>query len=196
MEQEDHSNELSRILDQLETLAQSGPVRVSEVIEKLGHTSFASLMLCFTLISASPASAIPGITAIVAAIVFILAVQMIAGRNDVWLPGVIARRRMSAEKLRKGIGWVRKPVSFVERFVKPRQTFLLKRPWILLPLCLVVLLTLAMPFLEVVPTSGSIASAVIAFFAAALLSRDGALVLVSLIPLAAAPAAIAYFGLG
>jgi hypothetical protein len=37
-----------------------------------------------------------------------------------------------------------------------------------------------MPFMEIVPTSGSIASAVIALFAAGLLTRDGALMLFAL----------------
>ena len=53
-----------------------------------------------------------------------------------------------------------------------------------------------MPFMEVIPTSGSIASAVIALFAAGLLTRDGALVVVSLILLLAVPVAVWYFGFG
>ncbi|WP_422785329.1 exopolysaccharide biosynthesis protein [Qipengyuania benthica] len=49
-----------------------------------------------------------------------------------------------------------------------------------LPLFLILALTLFMPFMEIVPTSGSIASAVIALFAAGLLTRDGALMLFAL----------------
>ena len=40
-------------------------------------------------------------------------------------------------------------------------------------------LPLIMPFMEIVPTSGSIASAVIALFAASLLTRDGVLACLS-----------------
>ncbi|MFW5689525.1 MAG: exopolysaccharide biosynthesis protein, partial [Spirochaetota bacterium] len=88
------------------------------------------------------------------------------GRKSVWLPGFITRRRMSSAKLCRGIGWLRKPVHFVERFLRARLTFLLHRPWLYLPLSLVLVLTLFMPLLEIVPTSGSIASAVVALFAA------------------------------
>ena len=187
---EERSHALSDVLDRLEHSVRGESVTVQEVVAELGQKSFASLMLIFSLISTSPASAIPGITAMVAGIVFILAVQMILGRQCVWLPGFIRRRRMSKAKLCKGIGWLRRPVAFVERFLKARLVFLMHRPWLLVPLVLILLLTLAMPFMEVVPTSGSIASAVIALFAAGLLTRDGALVLVALLLLLALPVAL------
>lgn len=187
---------LSDVLDQLESSAEGESIAVEAVIKKLGRRSFAALMLVFSLISTSPASAIPGITATVALIVFILVLQMILGRDCVWLPGFITRRQMSTAKLCKGIGWLRKPVRFVEQFLKPRFTFLFHRPWLWLPLILILALTLFMPFMEVIPTSGSIASAVIALFAAGLLMRDGVLAMASLILLAAIPVAVWQFGFG
>jgi len=185
-----HTRALTDVLDQLESAAQGDNIGVGEVVTTLGEKSFASLMLIFSLISTSPASGIPGITATVAFIVFILVVQMIIGRECVWLPNFVARREMPSAKLRKGVGWIRRPVRFVERFLRPRLSFLLHRPWILLPLFLVLALTLVMPLMEVIPTSGSIASAMIALFSAGLLTRDGALVLVSLILLLAVPIAM------
>ena len=191
---DEHTRALSDVLDQLESSVHGESIAVDEVIERLGRHSFASLMLVFSLVSTSPASAIPGITAIVATITFTLVVQMIIGRECVWLPGFITRRRMSTAKLCKGIGWLRKPVRFVERFLKARLTFLFHRPWLWLPLILILCLTLFMPFMEIIPTSGSIASAVIALFAAGLLTRDGALVVAALVLLLAVPVAAWYFG--
>ncbi|MGG5887126.1 exopolysaccharide biosynthesis protein [Falsiroseomonas sp. HC035] len=191
----DHrTHALSEVLDRLESSIHGESIAVQEVIEKLGPKSFASLMLVFSLIAVSPASAIPGITAIVATIVFILVVQMIIGRECVWLPGFITRRHMSTEKLRKGVAWLRKPVAFVERFLRPRLSFLLHRPWLFLPMVLILGLTLFMPFMEVIPTSGSLASAVIAFFAAGLLTRDGGLVAVALALLLGVAGAVWRFG--
>nr|WP_111298206.1 exopolysaccharide biosynthesis protein [Paracoccus saliphilus] len=185
---------LSEVLDQLESSAQGDSITVQDVVDKLGRKSFASLMLTFSLISTSPASAIPGITAVVAMIVFILVLQMIIGRKSVWLPGFVMRRPLSTKKLCKGIGWLRKPIRFVERFLRPRLQFLLHRPWFFLPLLLILGLTLFMPFMEIVPTSGSMASAVIALFAAGLLTRDGGLVFASMLLLLCIPAAVWYFG--
>ena len=192
----DHTRALSDVLDRLEGSARGESITIAEIVDQLGRKSFASLMLVFSLISTSPASAIPGITATVAAIVFLLVVQMIAGRQCVWLPDFITRRRISTARLCKGIGWLRKPVRFTERWLKARLTFLFQRPWIWLPLALILGLTILMPFMEVIPTSGSIASAVIALFAAGLLTRDGALAIASLALLAAVPALVWQIGTG
>lgn len=188
----EHTRALSDVLDQLESSVHGDSVAIQEVVEKLGHKTFTALMLIFSLISTSPASAIPGLTTTVAVVVFLLVGQMIIGRECLWLPEFITRRHMSTAKLCKGIGWLRKPVRFIERYMKARLTFLLHRPWLLLPLILGV--TLFMPVMEVVPTSGSIASAVIALFAAGLLTRDGVRVVVSLALLTAVPLAVWYFG--
>ena len=188
------SRALSEVLDELENSAEGETTAVSEVIDALGRRSFASLMLIFSLVSSSPVSAIPGMTAFVGTVIFFIVVQMLAGRNSLWLPEFITRRTISTEKLRKAITWLRKPVGFVERYLKSRLTFLFHRPYIWLPLLLILALTLCMPFLELIPTSGSIASVVIALFAAGLLTRDGALVIVSLVALISVSVAIWQIG--
>lgn len=185
---------LSDVLDQIEMSATGDRIAVADVIETLGQRSFASLMLIFALICASPASAIPGLTAITAVILFFLLVQMVIGRKSVWLPGVVTRRHMSTAKLCDGIAWLRRPVRFVERLLKPRLVFLFYRPWFWLPLCPILGLTLFMPFMEFIPMSGSLAGGVVALFAAGLLTRDGVLVVVSLVLLATIPAAVWYLG--
>lgn len=191
---QERTHALSQVLDQLESSVEGECVAVEQVTETLGHKSFASLMLVFSLICTSPASAIPGLTAVVAMIVFFLAGQMIIGRDSIWLPRFILHRRISTSKLCTGIRWLRKPVRFVERFLKERLTFLFRRRWLWLPLILILVLTLFMPFMEVVPTTGSIASGVIALFAAGLLTRDDVLVVASFVLLLAVPVAVWQFG--
>lgn len=190
------STALSDVLTKLEASISGESIAVQDVVERLGERSFASLMLVFSLISTSPASAIPGITAIVAVIVFILTVQMIAGRNHVWLPSFVMRRRMGRDKLCKGIAWIRRPVKWVEQFLRPRFTWLLEKPWILILQILILGLTLFMPFMEIIPTSGSLASAVIALASAGLLTRDGALVLIAGTLLLMIPAVVFFVGAG
>jgi hypothetical protein len=187
---------LSEVLDQLEGAIEGESVPVGKIVDGLGHHAFAALMLVFALISTSPASAIPGVTAVVAVIVLLLVVQMIAGRRCVWLPEFVTRRELAKDKLCRGIGWLRKPVRFVERALRPRLEFVYHRPWLYLPLLLILGLTLFMPFMEAVPTSGSIASAVIALFAAGLLTRDGVLALAATAVLLALPVLVWRVGFG
>lgn len=189
---------LSGVLDQMEHLSGGADrqITVEEIINCLGKHSFASTILAFSLISTSPASGIPGVTAFVGLVVMFLVVQMIFGRDSLWLPGFIMRRDIAAKKLREGVRWLRRPVAFVDRFLHERTTFLLHRPWIYLPLIMVLLLTMFMPFMEVVPTSGSIASAMIAIFAAGYLMRDGKVVILSMVLMSLLPVGIAWFILG
>lgn len=187
---------LTEVLDELESSIQGDSIGVDDVIEQMGRSSFTSLMLVFSLISTSPASAVPGVTTMVAGIVFILVAQMILGRQFIWLPGFITCRHMASAKLCKGIAWLRPPVRFVERLLKARLTVLFQRPWRWLPLCLILGLTLVMPFLEFIPMSGSVASGVIAILAAGLLTRDGVLVLVALGLLTTIPVMVWAFGVG
>jgi hypothetical protein len=171
---------LSNALDRLESAVDGDHIAISAVVERLGRNSFATLMLVFSLVSTSPASAIPGVTTMVGSIVFLLVAQMLAGRESVWLPDFIMQRQMSSANLCKGIRWLRKPVHFVERFLSTRLEFMFHRPWRWMSLVPILCLALLMPFMEIIPMSGSIASAIIAFYAAGLLMRDGVVVLLAL----------------
>lgn len=188
---------LSEVLDHLDHLEHSTEgksVSIGALVNELGSHAFASLMLVFALISASPASSIPGITAVVAFIEFIIVVQMLAGRRSLWLPAFISRHSLDKSKLCKGTEWLRKPVHVVERFLKPRLTMFIKPAWIYLPLTLILIVTPAMVFMELIPMSGTLASAAIALFAAGLLTRDGLLVALSIAALATLPLVIWYLG--
>lgn len=174
----DHA--ISDVLDRLESTLHEGKVSVGEIMQHLGPRSFPALILLPVLVSASPASAVPGVTAAAALIVAVVTVQMLVGRRCAWLPQFLARRTIAADKLGQGVRWLRKPVGWVERFIRPRLTAVFHRPLLYLPLLVILAIACVMPFMEVVPLSGSIASVAIALFAAGLLTRDGVLVLLGL----------------
>ena len=191
---DERTRALSEVLDQLEASVHDESIAVHEVMDHLGKKSFAAIILVFTLMSASPASAIPGLTAAVALVVVLMVGQMLVGRDCPWLPGFLANRRLPTSRVCQAVSWLRRPVAFVERFFKARLSFFVKRPGVFLTLGVMLAIALFMPVMEVVPTSGSIASIVIAFFAAGLLTRDGALVLLGLVLVVVLPVSIFWFG--
>lgn len=168
---------LSHVLARLETAVDGQMVSVGEIVEKLGRRSFPALILIPALLAASPASGIPGLTAAVGLVIVLVVAQMLWNRECVWLPACVARRTISSQRLCQAIDWLRPPVIFVERFLRPRMTLLVTRPLVLLPLVLMLAIALFMPVMEIVPTSGSIAALALACFATALLTRDGLLML-------------------
>lgn len=184
---EQRDRALSDVLDRLERAVRDDSISVRDIMDHLGQKSFGALILVPALIAASPASAIPGLTSAVALIVALMVLQMLLGRESAWLPVFLSKRRISSERICQAVGWLRRPVQFVESLLRPRLSFLVKRPWVFLPLLVCLVITLVMPVLEVIPMSGSIASTAIALFAAALLTRDGALLLVALLLVLGAP---------
>lgn len=149
------------------------------MVETFGHRSFAALMLIFALIAVSPASTVPGVTAAVAVVELLLVVQMIAGRRHLWLPGFLGRRGLSGERLRTAVSWLRGPVGFIDRLLRPRLRFLTEKPVLHLWLILILGLTLVMQFMEFLPGSGTLAASVIALCAAAILTHNGALLILA-----------------
>lgn len=176
---------LSAVLDRLDKAGEAETVSIGSVVEATGARSFASLMLVFALIAVSPASVVPGVTTIVAAMEFLLVVQMIAGRSHVWLPDVVSDREIEGERLRSAVSGLRKPISAVDHVLRPRLSFLTERPCLYVWLFLILALTLVMPFMELVPGTGTVASGFIALVAAAVLTRDGALLILAAICLGA-----------
>jgi hypothetical protein len=170
---------LSYVLDRLEESVEGDgdSVSVAHIVEMLGGHSFPALILVPALLAVSPASGIPGVTVAVGLIVVVTVAQALMGRDCLWLPGFLANRRIPSDRLCGAVGWLRKPIEFVERFLRPRLTWLVRRPLVYLPLVVMMAIGMGMPLLELIPTSGSIAAATIALFATGLLMRDGLLIL-------------------
>jgi hypothetical protein len=102
-------------------LAGEGDKTLGGLVEVFGKRAFA---LVFVLLLAVPALPIPtgGATHVFEAIAVLVALQLIAGREDIWLP-----RRWRAVDLRPDGRFARsllKTIRRLERFSRPRLTFL------------------------------------------------------------------------
>jgi hypothetical protein len=178
---------LSAVLDRLEAAAAGETVSVGEIAAALGRRSFPALILGPALIAVSPASGIPGVTSAVGLVVAATVAQALLGRETLWLPRRFACRRIDADRLARGVRRLRGPVGAVERLLRPRLSWLVRRPLVALPLLVMLAIGLAMPLLEFIPTSGSVAAAAISVLAAGLLARDGLVVAAGLAVAVAVP---------
>lgn len=177
MSSAEHERALTGLLDRLQEVAQRDEKpSIQDLVEQIGSSSFPALMLMFALLAVSPASAVPGVTTLVAIAELLMAVEMLAGTKKLWLPNFVSSKRIERQTLQNAIDWLRRPLAFVQKHLRERLTHFVEPPWFYLPLFLVLSLTLFMPFMEIIPASGSIAGAAIAFFAAGLLCRDGLLI--------------------
>lgn len=96
---------------------------LGSIIELFGEKSFA---LLFILLLGVPALPLPtgGATHVFEIIAVLLAVQLIAGRDEIWLPERWRRIKLAGEKQQRFLTGLLKTIRWLERFSRPRLRYL------------------------------------------------------------------------
>jgi len=183
---------LRQVIDRLAEAGEGERVSVEDVLEALGRRSFAPLLLAPSLLLVSPLSGVPGAGTTGALVIALIALQLMLGRERLWLPRFLLRSSVGRERFGKATGFLRPAAAVVDRVIRPRLTFLTRGffPRVIGAVCLGI--ALIMPPLELVPMANSLSAAAVAAAALALVAHDGLLALAAL----AAAAAALWFGLG
>lgn len=172
---------LERLLDQLEQIGQgrdeSDPVSLGDIVEALGTRSFGALLLVPALAIVSPLSAIPTVPSILAAMIGLVAAQIILGRPALWVPGVLLRRSLTNRRLRQALEALRPLLRRLDPFINERLTVLTDRPGNIVALGLCCVIAFFMPAVEFVPFLTSVLATAMALFGLGIFVRDGALML-------------------
>ncbi|MBB4301334.1 hypothetical protein GGD81_000349 [Rhodobium orientis] len=166
---------ITAVLDRTCEIASGEEVSVDETVTSLGAASQSALILLPALLAITPLSGIPGASSFFGLTIALVSLQMLIGRDHVWLPGWILRRRISSDKLKSALGFLRRPARFVDRYTRERLHLLMSPPARSLLQAACVACGLVMPFLEVIPFTSSIVAGAVTLFAAALVVRDGLL---------------------
>lgn len=172
---------LSSILDALDRAADREQVSIRQILQELGETSFAPLLLVPALLLVSPLSGIPGVPTLGAIVMSLIVVQSIAGRSHIWLPDVLLRRQMAGKRLGKSVDWLRKPALWIDRHTHRRMAWLTRWPLKLIPLLVALAVCAVLPLLEILPFVTSTGAVAISLFAVGILARDGLFVVFGLL---------------
>lgn len=172
-EQQDDQGNLENLIDEiLELSEEQDEVSVADIREAIGSRGFGPFLFIPSIIEISPIGGVPGMPTFIAIIVGLFAVQILFGREDLWLPGFIDRRSVKASRF-GGLAKVRKPIRWIDKAVRPRLRWATRKPFLQLMALFTVALCLATPPLEIIPFAGMIPFATIALFGLALIARDG-----------------------
>jgi hypothetical protein len=109
-----------KVSDQLERWLRSGGEKtLGSLIEMFGEQSFAIL---FVLLLGVPALPLPtgGATHVFEIIALLLAVELVAGRNQIWLPRRWRQLELAGDKQQRLISGLMKMIRRLERFSLPR----------------------------------------------------------------------------
>jgi hypothetical protein len=170
----------ARTSEVLRELAYGEGERVSfrDILTGLRYRAFGFAMLVFALPCALPMP--PGIPTICGIALSIIALNLIAVRRRLWLPGAIADRSIARADLRRVLDRVLPMMQRLERICRPRLALLtepLGKVLIgIVVLALGLVMILPIPFLGNMPPGA--AAAVIAI---GLTERDGLIVLIGLV---------------
>lgn len=171
---------LQQLLDHLARLNRGrDEVSLRLVVDSIGTRSFGPLLMLIGIILASPLSGIPGMATVMAVFVMLIAVQMLLGRKQFWLPNWLLNRSVKHDHLVKALSWVRPVARWVDSVLRPRLTKLVNNgaSYVIALICVVI--SLALPMMEVVPFSASVAGLALAAFGLSLVVNDGLLVILA-----------------
>lgn len=174
----DAPQDLEDLLTRLEQIAQSrgDKVSVQEVYDTIGERSFGPLLLAVGLIGMTPISAIPTAPSLLAAIVTLIAGQLLFGRHTLWLPKRVLKLSISSTRLHKSLRTIRRPVHALDNLMRPRLCFLTGRIGARAVAFACIAVAATVPPLELLPFVAVVPATAICAFGLGLVTRDGVVV--------------------
>ena len=178
----------SRLSDIVRSMDTSQDTTIGDLANSLGERAFGALMFIFAMPNVIPTP--PGTSAILGLPLVILTWQVLMGRQTLWLPEVVRKRRISKEMLHSFVTKVTPMMAKLERVLKPRLGFvvasdLAERLIGLVAFPLALILFLPIPFGNIPPALA------IACLALGLAERDGLAVIAGYVFSAASVAILA-----
>ena len=161
------------VVDQLDALTGQEVVTVRDIVGAFGDASFLPLMMIPALLVVSPLSGIPLFSSICGLTIGLVAIQMLARRRHVWLPGFVMRRRIEGARLHAAAIRLRRAADWLDARARRRLPLLFHYPFVLIPQALCVISGFSMPFLELLPFSSSLLGVAVCLMSVGFLVRDG-----------------------
>jgi hypothetical protein len=152
-----------------------GTVSLGEVLDRAGECSYGIFLLLLAILCFIPVLP-PGTSGVVGALMILLALQMLWGRSQPWLPARWRNKRLAPGTVQaiqtKGVALL----QFIERFSYPRGEWLVRngltrRLSAIMIILLSLVLSSPMPFMNTLPALA------VALIAIGLMNNDGYLLL-------------------
>jgi len=175
---------LATLLRSLEDRTSGDKVTVGTMLDAVGRRSYGPLLLLLGFISISPLTIIPGANWLVALIILLIAIQIMFGKAYPWVPRRILDFAFPRSALLKGIDHIEPYVSQVDRFLKPRLTFLTEPPFVSLVALICIAAALVSFPLGLVPFGPVLPGLTVLLFGLALTARDGFVLVLAALGLA------------
>lgn len=173
---------LTGVLDEIENRAHAeaqgdGALSVADLFDAVGRRSFGPVLLAIGVFAISPATAVPGLTWVSAALSFVVCAHIAVGAQRLWLPRKFLDVAIPEQPLVTFIDKLRPSARSIDKVLKPRLTFLTNTPFVnLVGLTgmLAALVTFPLGFVPFAPLLPGIATVLIGL---GMTARDGVVIL-------------------
>jgi hypothetical protein len=172
---------LQSVLDLVETsLDGADSVDLKTVVEAFGNRAFGPIMVLCGLCMMTPLGAIPGIPPAFGFIVIVFAMQLLFRRRTPWMPEIIRKVRIPADKLVKVQEKVRPILAKIDGIISPRLQWAATGPMQVVVSLVAIILSLTFFPLGMVPFGVVAPAAIVLILGLGITARDGILILTGL----------------
>jgi len=173
---------LTSILDDLTNDHEDEQTSLGSVIADFENRGFGPLLLVPAIIVLLPiVGAIPGVPAICALLIILIASQMLFGRQHPWIPGFLSKRKIEQKKVDSAVDAARPWAKRIDKVFSQRLEFLTGDIASRIVAIVAIFLAIVMIPLEAVPFAAAIPAASIALLALSLSAKDGLLTAIGLL---------------
>lgn len=170
-----HAERTSTLVDRLVREQQGNEVSIGTIVDALRDRGFGVLMIMFAL----PNAVIPGLSVILGLPIILIGLQIAVGRTKPWLPGFMLRRKLSPQMFDTIAQRVSKFLSWIERWMKPRLTWLASG--VFTPFLGLFLAFTAIVLMAPIPFGNALPAFSIAFISIGLIEKDGIAILIGIV---------------
>jgi hypothetical protein len=168
---------LNDVLDEIDHKADHDEtpedLTLGEILDSVGRRSYGPLLLVIGLFAISPATVVPGMTWLTAALTLVVAGQMALGMRRIWLPKGVHKAQIKREDVHAGVKKSRGFAKTVDALLKPRLKLLSGPPFVNLIAVLCILAALITFPLGLIPLAPLAPGLAIVFFGLGMTARDG-----------------------
>lgn len=118
-----HQKRASQLLENIHKLLKEDAITVHDFVTLLGDRSFALCILIFSLPNSLPLPGIPGFSTLTGIPIIIIALQMLWGKQTIWLPKRLAEKEISQGLIARFIEKSIPHIARLEKILHPRLTF-------------------------------------------------------------------------
>ena len=171
---------VTETVEAIEEVAQGNEeTSVGDVLDQLGARSFGPVLMILGLIEITPIGAIPGIPTAIAVTIALIALQMLFGKDHIWLPDLIENRTVKGKKLDDSAHKLESLAEKMDRWFHGRLEQFTGPTMRKVAAACIIVLCVTVPPLEVIPFASSAPMLAIAAFGLAITARDGLLMVLA-----------------